>query len=457
MMGDGAKLLPPIFFLLPLMYQRIYVRRSLEVHQMTSSTANPSVAMDATVGAWENIHWKPRFFTIWTGQALSLIGSALTQFVLVWWITQTTGSASALATAGIMAMLPQAIFGPIGGTLADRWSRRMIMIVADLITALCMVTLIVLFATELAELWHLYALMFIRSSMQAFQGPASAASTAMLVPPEWLPRAAGMNQSVHGLMGVAAAPLGAVALGLLPLQGALMIDVVTALLGVVPLLFFRIPQQMRSDTTEMSLWQDFRLGLRLVTSHRGLLWLYGLTALMIAVLMPALVLMPLLVRDEFGGGVNQVALMEGIGGIGMILGGVLVVLITLPKRRVIVVLLGFALASVAIAAIGIVPRNLFWLANFWWFISCVTFPLGNAPIMAILQSIIPNQMQGRALSLFSTFIGLSGPVGLMLAAPLGELLGVRGMMIGGGLLATLVCLAGFLSPSLMKIDEQPLV
>ena len=235
-----------------------------------------------------------------------------------------------------------------------------------------------------------------------------------------------------------------------------MIDVVTAFLGIVPLLIFRIPQQMRSDTTEMSLWQDFRLGLRLVISHRGLLWLYGLTALMVAVLMPALVIMPLLVKDEFGGGVNQVALMEGIGGIGMILGGILVALITLPKRRVIVVLLGFALASVAIAVIGIVPRNLFWLANLWWFISCVTFALGNAPIMAILQSIIPNQMQGRALSLFSTFIGLAGPVGLMLAAPLGEMLGVRGLMIGGGLVAALVCLAGFLSPSLMKVDEQPL-
>ena len=117
-----------------------------------------------------------------------------------------------------------------------------------------------------------------------------------------------------------------------------MIDAVTAFLGIVPLLIFRIPQQMRSDTTEMSLWQDFRLGLRLVISHRGLLWLYGLTA----------------------------------------------------------------------------------------------------------------------LSLFSTFIGLAGPVGLMLAAPLGEMLGVRGLMIGGGLVAALVCLAGFLSPSLMKVDEQPL-
>lgn len=75
-----------------------------------------------------------------------MIGSALTQFVLVWWITQTTGSPSALAVAGIVALLPTAIFGPLGGALADRWSRRMVMIVADAITALSMVILVLLFA-----------------------------------------------------------------------------------------------------------------------------------------------------------------------------------------------------------------------------------------------------------------------------------------------------------------------
>jgi hypothetical protein len=68
--------------------------------------------------------WKPRFFSIWLGQAFSLVGSALTQFVLLWWITDTTGSAQALAIAGMMALLPQALLGPLGGTLADRWNRR---------------------------------------------------------------------------------------------------------------------------------------------------------------------------------------------------------------------------------------------------------------------------------------------------------------------------------------------
>lgn len=401
-------------------------------------------------------HWKSRFFIIWSGQAVSLVGSALTQFVLVWWITQTTGSASALATAGMVAMLPQALFGPLGGTLADRWSRRLVMIVADSITALCMLVLVLLFASGQIQLWHVYSLMFIRSTMQAFQGPATAASTSMLVPPDWLTRAAGMNQTLQGLMSIAAAPLGAVTLSIFPLQGALMIDVVTALLGITPLLFFRIPQAQRTDTLQSGVWQDFRQGLRLLSGNRGLLRLYGLLMLVTGVLMPAFVLTPLLVRDEFGGGVNQVAMMESIGGIGMLIGGVLVTLMSLPARRIVVVLATNAVSCAAIALTGLVSGDMFWLAVVWWFVSGITFTMGSAPMMAILQSVVPNQIQGRALSLFSTLMGIAGPIGLAFTAPLGEIIGTRGLLVGGGALATLVCLAGFLSPSLMRIEEQPL-
>jgi DHA3 family macrolide efflux protein-like MFS transporter len=419
---------------------------------------DPAVATETTAvsDAWANVNWKPRFFAIWTGQALSLIGSALTNFVLVWWITQTTGSASALATAGIMATLPQALFSPIGGTLADRWSRRTIMIVADSITTVSMITLIVLFATGQVQLWHAYALMFIRSTMQAFQLPALGASTSMLVPPDWIPRAAGMNQAVGGLMSVAAAPLGAAALGLFPLQNALMIDVVTALCGILPLLIFRIPQPPRTDTAEVTIWQDFRDGVRLVIGNRGLTMLYTLVTVMVAFLMPAFVLTPLLVRDAFHGGVNHVALMEVLSGIGMIAGGALVAAITMPKRRVVVVLASYAVACIMVALAGLTPGNLFWLAVVWWFICGLAISFGNAPAMAIIQTIVPNDMQGRALSLFSTLMGLAAPLGLVLVAPLGQVLDVRGLLIGGGALATLVCLAGFLSPALMKIDEQPI-
>lgn len=395
--------------------------------------------------------WQRRFWAIFGGQALSLIGSALTQFVLMWWITDTTGSAAALATAGMAALLPQALLGPLGGTFADRYSRRALMIGADTVSALCMLVLIALFLTERVELWHVYTMMFVRSAMQAFQAPAAAASTAMLVPASFLPRAAGLNQTLQGIMTVAAAPLGALAIGVMPLGFALGIDVVTALLGIVPLLLFRVPQPPVTPSRETSLWTEFKEGVALIWNHPGLRRLYGLLGAIVLAILPSFTLLPLLVKTHFGGGAGDVALMEGLSGVGMIVGGLIITALA-PNRYVPWVLLSFAVACLALALTAFAPSDSFWLAVVWWVTSGVAFIMGNAPFTALLQSTIPNRLQGRALSLLGTVMGLAGPVGLALAGPLGEWLGVRWLFAAQGLLGTLVCLLGLLSPSLRRLD-----
>jgi MFS transporter, DHA3 family, macrolide efflux protein len=417
-----------------------------EPTQTASSSVEPNSNHPEVTG-----NWQVRFWTIWFGQAFSLIGSALTQFILLWWITQTTNSASALATAGIAGLLPQALLSPLGGTLADRYSRRLIMIVADTITAACMVVLIILFSTKSIELWHIYTLMFVRSSMQAFQTPAASASTAMLVPKDWLPRVAGMNQAMQGIMTIAAAPLGALALAVMPLERALLIDVATALLGVVPLLFYAIPQ-LRNPNPNSSMWTDFREGLSFVRARPGLLKLYGLLGLVVLTIMPTFSLLPLLIKTHFKGGINEVALLEGLSGVGMIAGGVLIS-VWPPRNKILALLLSFAVSCGTVALTALAPGNLLWFAVIWWVVSGVTFSTGNAPMMAILQTVVPNHMQGRTQSLMNTVMGFAGPVGLAIAGPLGESFGVRSLFLWGGGLSALICLLALFSRDLMGIEH----
>ena len=104
--------------------------------------------------------------------------------------------------------------------------------------------------------------------------------------------------------------------------------------------------------------------------------------------MPAFMLIPLLVRNDFGGGVTQVDIMESLSGIGMLLGGVLISVISLPWKRITVVLVGYALSCATITLTGLVPRHLFWLAVLWWFVGSALYTIGNAPIMAILQTAV---------------------------------------------------------------------
>lgn len=398
--------------------------------------------------------WQPRFWAIFIGQALSLVGSALTQFVLLWWITDTTGSVSALATAGLAALLPQALLSPLGGTFADRYSRRWLMVGADAISALCMVVLIALFLTESIELWHAYVMMFVRSAMQAFQAPAATASVAMLVPRDFLPRAAGLNMSMLSFSTVAAAPLGALAISVMPMGWALGIDVATALLAIVPLLVFRIPQvRMPAARGVAGIWGEFREGLSLVWSNPGLRRLYGLLGAVVLVIMPSFTLVPLLVKVHFSGGASQVALMEGLAGIGMVLAGMVVAALA-PRRQVLWILWGFAASCIALAFTALVPGRLFGVAVAWWVMSGFAFILGDAPLTALLQATIPNHLQGRALSLLSMVMGLAAPVGLALATPLGELIGIRWLFVLMGLLGGVVSLAGFFSPAILNLDAQ---
>ena len=141
--------------------------------------------------------WQRRFFTVWIGQAFSLFGSSLASFALIWWITQKTGSATVLAIGTLITMLPGIFIGPFMGSLVDRWDRRMIMIVADLVGALAAAGLALLFWSGQIEVWHIYTAMFIRSIAGGFHFPAMQASTSLMVPDDQLTRIAGFNQALQ--------------------------------------------------------------------------------------------------------------------------------------------------------------------------------------------------------------------------------------------------------------------
>lgn len=273
--------------------------------------------------------WKTRFFTIWGGQALSLLGSQLVQFTLIWHLTIKTGSATVLATASLVGMLPGVILGPFIGTLVDRWNRRIIMLLADSLIALATIALAVLFALDAMQIWHIYAVMFIRSIAGSFHGNAMSASTSLMVPVENLTRIQGINQMLTGGLNVIAAPLGALLLDVVPIQGILAIDVVSALFAILPLIFIQVPQPERiankklQTDSQTTVWQDFGAGLHYLLGWPGLLIIGLMTVGINFTIIPAFSLLPLMVKDYFGGNAIQLGWVESAMGIGVFAGGVL--------------------------------------------------------------------------------------------------------------------------------------
>ena len=179
-------------------------------------------------------HWMRKFIPIWSAQIFSLLGSGLVQFALVWWITQKTGSAALLATATLVAVLPEVFLAPFAGALVDRWNRRKVMIVADAIIALFTLVLAVLFALDLVQIWHIFVVMFLRSVGGIFHWPAMQASTSLMVPEKHFSRIAGINQALRGSLSIIAPPLGALLMTLLKFYQVIAMDVITAIIASHP-------------------------------------------------------------------------------------------------------------------------------------------------------------------------------------------------------------------------------
>lgn len=397
--------------------------------------------------------WRLRFWSIFVGQGISLVGSSITQFVLLWWVTDTTGSASALGTAGLAAMLPQALLGPFGGVFADRHNRQLIMMLSDLISAACVLMLVIQFEYGEVQLMHVYAIMAIRSAMQAFQMPASMASVAMLVPPEFIPRVTGMNQIIQGLTMIGAAPLGAMVISAMPLKYALGIDVFTAIFGIVPLLFVTVPQLDIKEGVGVKILTQMKDGVLQVWSEKGLRGLYILIVSAAFFVMPLVTMIPLLVKVHFLGDANRLALFESLFGVGSIVGGGVYAAIA-PTRNIPWVLGGLALCCLGFAVASIMPAELYIASAGLWFLSASANTIGNGAFITLLQTVVPNYFQGRAISLMTTMAGIAAPLGLAVATPLGDIVGVQNLFVGMSLCAFFVMISGFLFSGMRDLDGR---
>jgi DHA3 family macrolide efflux protein-like MFS transporter len=401
-------------------------------------------------------HWQRRFFTIWVGQALSLFGSALVQFALIWWLTATTGSATILATATLMATLPQVLLSPLVGALVDRWNRRVIMIVSDSLIALCTLVLALLFASESVQIWHVYALLMLRSLGTAFHGPAMQASTTLMVPERHYARVAGINQALRGLMNIVGPALGALLLRTLPMFGILLIDMVTALLAVVPLLFFNVPQPPPMAQTghqaNRSYWAELGAGLRYVWMWRGLTLLIGISMLLNFLLTPASSLIPLLVAQHFQAEAEGFAAMSMALGIGTISGGVLLGAWGGFRRRIVTSLVGIIGIGAGILLVGTAPSEALWLAVFGMFVTGVMLSLANAPIHALIQASVAPAMQGRIFGLLNSLSMGIAPLSLLVAGPIADAIGVQSWFVVAGAACLAAAAYGASNQALMNLE-----
>jgi len=411
----------------------------------------------------QNKRWMVSFFTVWGGQALSLVGSRVGGFALVWWLTKESGgSATVLAAMTLIAMLPQVFLGPFVGALVDRLNRRRVMIVADSLIALFSAGLAALAWLNVLEIWHIYVIMFIRALGGTFHYAAMQSSTSLMVPKSQLARVSGMNQTLHGVLSIITPPLGALLMELLPLHSIMGLDVVTATFAVGPLLFIAIPQPRREaapvaagpPSPIVTLWRDVVGGLSYIWQWTGLFIVLLMATVLNMTINPGFSLMPILVNRHFLAGALELGWLNSAWGLGIVAGGLTLSVWGGFKRKVDTSILGLFGLGVGVILVGIAPRHGFWLAWVGMLLAGFMNPIVNGPFMAILQSAVAPELQGGVFTAVGSMAGLASPLGIAIAGPVADWAGVQAWFLVGGIVSIVMGGTMRLIPAVMQLEDE---
>ncbi len=405
--------------------------------------------------------WKRKFFPFWISQMLSLLGSALVQFSLVWWLTKETGSATVLSIASMFAVIPEIIIQPFAGAITDRIDRKKIIIIADALIALFTLLLGVLFFIDKVEVWHIYGIMMLRAIGGAFHYPAEQASVSLMVPNDQLARISGLNQAAKGIINLVSAPLGALLMEVVGVEGSLFVDVITALIAVGVVVFTVIPRQKMLEENNGSWFgtvlQDMRDGLRYLLGWKGMMVMTVMALVFKIALSPAFALLPLYVSDHFNGSAAEYSLLQVVAGIGIILGGVLLGAWGGFKKKIYTIMLGGIGLGTAFIILAFLPASAFYISMAPAFVIGFMIPMIDGPLHAILQEKVDNEYQGRVMTMFGSLIYLSTPIGLAIAGPLSDRVGIRIWFILAGILIILAKTGGLFFKAYRNIEEDPVV
>lgn len=395
------------------------------------------------------------FIIIWIGQVLSLLGTAVSNYGVRFWIYEASpGQATPFTLIGFFFTLPMVVLTPIVGVLVDRHNRKLMMMLSDLAAAFTTLIVLILYLTGQLQVWHLYITVFITGAFQGFQWPAYSAAISTMLEKKDYARASGMLEMV-GPASFTFAPMIAASLigplGLLVsnlfgptfitrlsgepgLLALLVIDLLSASFAVGSLLFVHIPQPQQSEAGKQAqgnFVKEALFGFRYIVERPNLMglqlvFLLGnlFSSLGYAIYDPMILARTAGDKLIFGS-------IQTIGAVGGVVGGLAIGAWGGFKRRVHGVLLGWALVGVSMFAMGIANAFIPWMIIA--FLSSLLNPLINASNQAIWQSKVPPDIQGRVFSSRRLIAWLISPVSLLVAGPLADRIFEPGMQLGGEL------------------------
>jgi DHA3 family macrolide efflux protein-like MFS transporter len=379
-------------------------------------------------------NWKKNATLFLASQTVSLFGSALVQYAIMWHITISTQSGVMMTISIICGFLPTFFLSPFAGVWADRYDRKKLIMISDSLIAVSTLALAILYLIGYDALWLLFVMSAVRALGTGIHTPAVSAFIPQLVPEDKLTKVNAAYSSIQSVVMLLSPMASGALLTVTSIESIFFIDVITAAIAVsILFIFLRVPVHAKAmSKQEISYFDDMRKGFAYIKNHDYVRTFFLFMTVFMFLAAPVAFLTPLQVTRSFGNDVWRLTAIEITFSIGMMAGGLLMATWGGFKNKVRTMVLSGVLMGVCTVALGVVP--VFWIYLLLMGVFGLAMPMFNTPSTVMLQQKVEGDFLGRVFGIFGMIASSMMPLGMLVFGPIADVIEIEWLLIGTGLL-----------------------
>lgn len=401
-----------------------------------------------------SINWKKNVALFLTSQSISMLGSSLVQYAMMWYITLETKSGSMMTVFILCGFVPTFFLSPFAGVWADRYNRKILIALSDSVIALVTLFLAIVFLSGYKAAWLIFVISAVRALGSAVQSPSVGAFLPQITPQEKLTAVNGTNASIQSIIMLISPIVSGALLSVAPIEIIFFIDVVTAIIGVgTLLLFLHVPPHTKAlEKQETHYLADLKLGFQYIFHHKFVRSLFLFFAAFTFFAAPVAFLTPLQVTRSFGSDVWRLTAIEIAFSVGMTLGGAAMASWGGFRNRMHSMALSGVLIGTGTLVLGVVTNFPVYLL----FMGLVgaAMPLFNTPATVLLQEKVEPDYMGRVFGVLTMITSSAMPLGMLLFGPMSDAVKIEWMLIVTGIIILIEGILLTRSKVMMQAGER---
>lgn len=408
-------------------------------------------------------NWKKYLSLFMISQTVSLLGSMLVMYTIMWYVTLSTQSGIMMTIMVLCSFVPSILISPFAGVWADKLNRKFLMIAADISIASVTLVIALLFIFGIRDIWIVFIVSIVRAFGQAVHQPAVAASYPMLVPKDKLVKVQGIAQGIQSSSMIILPLLAGLLLTLMPVEYIFLIDVVTAIVAVTILVIWvKIPKHSKEDSEEpIHYLKDIKSGLKYARTHPLIFNILLFSFLFMIMVAAPSFLTYLQVARVFGIESWRLSILEAIFGVGMLTGSIIITFWGGFKNRLFTFFISYIVIGLGTMGLGM-PFDFYFYIGLWGVVG-LFISLSNPILVGMIQEKVDPEYIGRVFSLFGLISTVSLPLGMLLFGPLSDFVDISLIILLSGICMVIIATVPLFNKSLLKegyqnvIETEPII